>query len=466
MGVLLDYLHERRLEPCARTVPAAILCCLGFVEKAGGIPAAERLSDMQLVKNTVNQCTAELEAGAEPKRQAPMLPIAAVVSLELMVVNQDAELFVRGFAFYKLLKLWTACRTSDLSGLNPSTLRLTSSGLQGVLDRTKVSGPGKRIRYLPIFVSCHAFLAVPNWLSVGWEIWNREIMSFARDYFLPLPNSDRSGVRQTMADYPQTVALTKSVWRMLRMPVKLDDQWALAEDFLFDAEESLRFWSEHSERNWLISLLASLGVPREQRDFVGRWHAASSSDEYIRTAKQIVLQLQKAAVRGLAENAELCRAGVDDLLDFLQSQGYADGMRQAQEQKLLLTLTEIAAPLQPDNVASALSDPPLPAIPEADAAACPPADEDAPYYISVVGKRRFRRLHRKGGCGTVPGGLREMIPLQHLRGAEYDFACKHCWRRGKAPDAAAELSEGSSSEGSSSSSSSSESATEAESDGE
>ena len=59
-----------------------------------------------------------------------------------------------------------------------------------------------------------------------------------------------------------------------------------------------------------------------------------------------------------------------------------------------------------------------------------------------------------------------MIPLRHLRGAEYDFACKHCWRRGKAPDAAAEPSEGSSSEGSSSSSSSSESATEAESDSE
>ncbi|CAE7520545.1 unnamed protein product [Symbiodinium sp. CCMP2592] len=250
-------------------------------------------------------------------------------------------------------------------------------------------------------------------------------MSFPCDYFLPLPNSDRSGVRQTMADYPQTVALTKSAWRMLR--------------------ESLRFWSEHSERNWLVSLLASLGVPREQRDFVGRWHAASSSDEYMRTARQIVLQLQKAAVRGLAENAELCRA---------------------QEQKLLLTLTEVATPLQPDNVAGAPSDLPWPAIPEADAVAHPTADEEAPYYISVVGKRRFRRFQRKGGCGTVPGGLHEMIPLQHLRGAEYDFACKHCGRRGKAPDKAAELSEGSSSEGSSSCSSSSESATEAESDGE
>ena len=63
---------------------------------------------MQMVKNTVNQCTAELEAGAEPKRQAPMLPIAAVVSLELLVTSEDAELYVRGFAFYKVLNLLVA----------------------------------------------------------------------------------------------------------------------------------------------------------------------------------------------------------------------------------------------------------------------------------------------------------------------------------------------------------------------
>ena len=139
-----------------------------------------------------------------------MLPIAAVVSLELLVTSEDAELYVRGFAFYKLLKFWSACRANDLSGLNPSTLRLTSLGLQGVLDRTKVSGPGKQIRYLPVFVSCHDFIAVPNWLSVGWEIWNREGMCFERDYFLPLPNRDCSGVRRIMADYAQTGALTKS----------------------------------------------------------------------------------------------------------------------------------------------------------------------------------------------------------------------------------------------------------------
>ena len=99
-------------------------------------------------------------------------------------------------------------------------------------------------------------------------------------------------------------------------------------------------------------------------------------------------------------------------------------------------------------------------------ATCPAGSEEAPYHIAVVGKKRSRRLHRKGGCGTVPGDLREMIPPLHLRGAEYGLACKHCWRRGNAPDDSVELSENSTSEGSSSSSSSSRSATESESAGE
>ena len=48
------------------------------------------------------------------------------------------------FAFYKLLKLWAAGRHSDFEGLNPSSLFLSVAGLEGRLDRTKTSGPGRR----------------------------------------------------------------------------------------------------------------------------------------------------------------------------------------------------------------------------------------------------------------------------------------------------------------------------------
>ena len=112
------------------------------------------------------------------------------------------------------------------------------------------------------------------------------------------------------------------------------------------------------------------------REILGRWHAASSSDEYIRTSSKIVLQLQKTAVRGLAGTTELCRAGIHDLFDFLQSQGYPEEVRRAQEKKLLLTLAAVAAS-QPSSVASdAVSDHSVLVAPEVVLATCPAGSED------------------------------------------------------------------------------------------
>ena len=55
VGVVLSYFHERHLEPCCRSVPRAIFCCIAFLEKVGGVPNVSRLSDLHLLKNTVNQ---------------------------------------------------------------------------------------------------------------------------------------------------------------------------------------------------------------------------------------------------------------------------------------------------------------------------------------------------------------------------------------------------------------------------
>ena len=80
---------------------------------------------------------------------------------------------------------------------------------------------------------------------------------------------------------------------------------------------------QHSERNWLVSVLTLLETPRDQRDFVGRWSVPSSSDDYVRTARLLVMKLQERAVRGLLapENHELRESGVDELLLFLEGRG-------------------------------------------------------------------------------------------------------------------------------------------------
>ena len=79
VGVVLDYLHERMEEPCARTVPEAVLAALAFMEKAGSVAAADRLASMP-VRNFVNQATQDLEVGAPPKKSAPLLPVILIGS--------------------------------------------------------------------------------------------------------------------------------------------------------------------------------------------------------------------------------------------------------------------------------------------------------------------------------------------------------------------------------------------------
>ena len=61
VGFILDYLHEARFEPCARSVPSAILKSLAFMGQADGVPDTERFSAQAVVRNTVNQFTVELE---------------------------------------------------------------------------------------------------------------------------------------------------------------------------------------------------------------------------------------------------------------------------------------------------------------------------------------------------------------------------------------------------------------------
>ena len=144
------------------------------------------------------------------------------------------------------------------------------------------------MRFLPIFVAKDAFFLRPDWQTMGMSLWKAEEMNFGRDFFLPLPAADFSGCRRGMASYSHVVSLSKQLWRCLRFPTLSEGQWVFSDTFLFASPDAVSFWTAHSERNWLVSILAAAGVPREQREFIGRWRASSSSEEYVRSARFIV----------------------------------------------------------------------------------------------------------------------------------------------------------------------------------
>ena len=102
-----------------------------------------------------------------------------------------------------------------------------------------------------------------------------------------------------MSDYTSTLAGSKHVLRLLKRPLWDGMHWKLPDKFLIVEAGVLSFWTEHSERNWLVFVLATLGVPRDKHDFVGRWRVIAASDEHIRTAMQVVITLQESALEGV-----------------------------------------------------------------------------------------------------------------------------------------------------------------------
>ena len=441
VGVVLDYLHERMEEPCARTVPEAVLAALAFMEKAGGVAAADRLASAPVLRNFVNQATQDLEVGAPPKKSAPLLPVILIGSLELLVLCSSEPLYARALAWYKLLKLWTASRTGDLTSLRPSSLRLTSFGLVGCLERTKTTGPGKRVRHLPIFICRSAYLLAPGWLEKGFEIWQSADFAFDRDYFLPLPSADWESTRHVMADFADSTALSKRLLRALKLPVRQDGCWISSGIPLFCAEAALSFWTEHSERNWLNSHLAVIGVPQSERDFIGRWRITSSADEYQRLAQRVVINAQEQLLTYFARNDkwDLGHAGLEELAQFLHQRQVPEALITAQCAQLQLPAKWCSRVPEPVVPAPDLLEPaPVPACDDRQVENLADDASQSPYFVVVIGKKNFRRLHRRGGCGVSAIEVGQSEPCWSLQGLTYDLACRHCWKRGNATVSEAE----------------------------
>ena len=96
-----------------------------------------------------------------------------------------------------------------------------------------------------------------------------------------------------MAEYADSAGLSVQLLRRLCVPRRQGSKWLQSENPLLLCDAAAVFWKEHSERNWFNSLLAAIEVSKELRDYVGRRHV-SSSDEYARTAQQVVVSLQES----------------------------------------------------------------------------------------------------------------------------------------------------------------------------
>jgi hypothetical protein len=249
----------------------------------------------------------------------------------------------------------------------------------------------------------------------------------------------------------------RSLLRELRVPVLgTPGHWSESDLQLLPSPGE-KFWTEHSERHFLVSVAACLSLQKDHKDFLGRWGLnREQSNAYVLTGKLIVHDAQKLVCERLSMGCRYCE---QDLLDsyeeFMFSEIGIDEAKEARGRLKILSsmgngyglaqnwpndphaygfLGEEAMPKS--EYAGSLMLPQAPEGPEGPLLELPeevPLLEvgpgaPAPYWASISVKKGFRRLHRTGGCWVKPGvDCAQWAEIFSLDESAADASCKLCW---------------------------------------
>jgi hypothetical protein len=428
------------------SMPERIAAMISFFEKAGAVLGPDRLSAHPLWLSAVRDTAARLAVDAPAPKKAATLPAIFIVAMEAAVHDEDHPLFKRFIAWVRLLKVWAALRSDDTEGLVPQALRLTATGLEGVLERSKTSGPGRRCRHLPFFVSHRAFLGHKDWLQCGYDLMKSSSLSYPRDYLVPIAGPDYDGVIHKIARYQDRALYGRALLVDLAptlsvgAPVKFLEAWPRAAGY----------WTEHSERNFLPTVAAALGFDKNKRDYIGRWKPGAQSDDYVRSTRQILDKLQSEVARRLRAEPHfideldirvgmekyLCRFGVeqDTVDELIAAISQAPGVQAPAAASSTYANgggdTESSDGFGSDDDPTPIGGSPITSDHGQDAAE--DVDADLPYWLCHTRNRQHRCLHRVGGCHLSPGVHAIPLDFEYLSALQvgtriYDAKCKRCF---------------------------------------
>jgi len=462
----VQLLRARATEPCGRTVPGSLLEALAFFEKRGGVPADLRVSANEEVQMLVDDLTLKLESTAPPTKKAFQPFLVLVACMEFLVVSTGVQAFWRFFAWAELVTLWTSMRSDDAQGLLLRTLKLYKSGLSATLDRTKTTGPGRRIRWAHIFLAREAWLVFPDWLQVGWELmWSNPALSFDRDYLVGLPDDSFEGMVGRKAEYQDLAGLQENLYRMLKIPETLrtlSEPYSETPAWEFVHYNDCRplllclatgFLTRHSLRNLVNTLAALCGISKDVRSYLGRW-GMEASDEYLRAQREMVHFTQRAVAgnvrlgddrlteEAIAEafSAHIQALGADKalaerqlaLLDWRRIQPAAASLAAAQaneDQEIENGSDDQSEATIADNdnegrpELEVLSEIEQDELQDLQAEQQIAGNSD---YVVKISKSNVHRLHRVGGCYHARDA-RPSLYFSAIGDASYDAVCSKCF---------------------------------------
>lgn len=292
-GPLLDYLHMLREQPCKPTVPQSWYQAILWMYKAGGFKGLDNPAEGQLVVRTVERMTVESSAFVKAVCQAVRYPIVVLASLELYVLCKQNPIFKRIQAGAMLVKSWGTLRFDDLQRIHRRTLRIVDNWAQTDLMSSKTSGPGKRVKQLPVAISIHAELLDVQWLTTFLELVAAHLPADT-DYLLDQCTSDFRRSTGIMLTYAQSSAISGLVLQELTVPAMREGGW-VSTDVLIFPPELVGLASEHSGRAVVPSAAIIVEDDKSKRDMAGRWRP-TASDDYSRTHRVVVTNIQQKVV--------------------------------------------------------------------------------------------------------------------------------------------------------------------------
>ena len=438
------YLQARQSEPCTRGALKGAHKALVFMEEVAGVTAQARITTSSLYLVIQMELLANSIPG-RPTRQAPRMFMSMLAALEELTVNDKALPYYRVYAWWILLQSWGTMRFSDHRGLIPTDVLVTGNSMTAKLTRSKTTGDDKDVAFRMVRVASCCFLVSPL---------------LAQYRLVPAEKSGR---------LPKGFSTPSASFKLHRMSA----QRAALRHWLRDAEQgfvfpqvqrpavtrtSASFWSPHSARSFLPSATAALGVPKDQRDYLGGW------------AARMITNLQKLVMRasqGTAEDPFAEAETSKQFDDYLCSKGYSPEDR-ALCFKGLERQNPQRPPQQPEELILEESEPPREAAVESEPErqeelhVDPNAKRDKRlksenakseslglnpkeareraraqlqngYYISTSGRNSTRVLHRLGSCYMVPGidyPRYAFSGAQMPKQGDFDSICKLCSRKG------------------------------------
>ena len=106
-------MHDLVAGGAPRTAPQDALAAMAWFEARAGFPEAQCFAKREVLRRTVEWATAELTKEGTAPRPAVQLPVAALVSMELLVMDSGRSEVLRVLSWVRLLKTWGVMRWDD-----------------------------------------------------------------------------------------------------------------------------------------------------------------------------------------------------------------------------------------------------------------------------------------------------------------------------------------------------------------